>query len=186
MKLIEIIENNPGILWNNNPSSGTDKHGAHDYINGFYDKAFEPFKDKEINLLEIGIQYGSSLALWRQYFSKANIYGIDVVDNRQQPYVDLPGINYIFDNAYSELNLPNFDIVIDDGPHTLESMLDCIRIYLPKVNEGGIFVIEDVQDVSWFTNLTNAVPEEYKDRIEYLDLRATYNRYDDLMFIIKK
>jgi len=34
--------------------------------------------------------------------------------------------------------------------------------------------------------LTNAVPEEYKDRIEYLDLRATYNRYDDLMFIIKK
>ena len=186
MKLIEIIENNPSILWKNNPSSGTDKHDGHDYINGFYDKAFEPFQDKKINFLEIGIQYGSSLALWRQYFSKANIYGVDVVDNRQEPYIDIPNVNYIFDNAYSELDLPNFDIIIDDGPHTLQSMLDCIRIYLPKVNEGGMLVIEDIKDISWFFDLTNAVPEKYKDAIECLDLRSTYNREDDLMFIIRK
>ena len=123
---------------------------------------------------------------WREYFSKANIYGIDVVDNRRPPYINLPNINYIFNNAYSELELPNFDIVIDDGPHTLQSMIDCIRIYLPKINKGGMLVIEDIQDISWFVKLTDVVPDEYKDSIECLDLRANNNRCDDLMFIIRK
>ena len=49
-----------------------------------------------------------------------------------------------------------------------------------------MLVIEDVQDTEWFAHLINAVPEEYRDAITCLDLRPTYNRYDDLMFIVKK
>ena len=42
----------------------------------------------------------------------------------------------------SKLN--NFDIIIDDGPHSLESQLKFIDLYYPKTNLGGVVIIEDI------------------------------------------
>jgi hypothetical protein len=43
--------------------------------------------------------------------------------------------------------IPNLDIVIDDGPHTLESQLSCIDMYYPKINPGGMLIIEDIMNI---------------------------------------
>ena len=36
-----------------------------------YDRLFYPLRDREINVLEIGVQNGGSLEIWATYFEKA-------------------------------------------------------------------------------------------------------------------
>lgn len=105
-------------------------------------------------------------------------------------------MSIFFENAYDVefiKNLPNFDIIIDDGPHTLPSQIEAINLYLPKLNKGGVFVIEDIQDDSWFNSLieeSKKVSEndlsDVNYEVECLDFRETLGREDDMMFVIKK
>ena len=56
---------------------GTDKSIYHEYYEP-YEENFEHLRDKEINLLEIGIRDGNSLRAWKEYFPNSNIYGMDI------------------------------------------------------------------------------------------------------------
>jgi hypothetical protein len=49
-----------------------------DYHLQIYEECFEPLIGKEISLLELGVLWGTSLLLWRDYFEKARIVGLDV------------------------------------------------------------------------------------------------------------
>lgn len=175
-------------------NSVTDKNGEHSYVDSFYDKEFAKYQDKPITLIEIGVNYGGSARLWFDYFPLAKIHCLDVQvsDPEFKRFADNElRINYIIENAYTKLManaLPDYDIFIDDGPHTLDSQLQSINIYLPKMNDGGVFVIEDVQDISHLDIMFNYAKGLYGDKYEYelLDLRSNKNRYDDLMFIARK
>jgi hypothetical protein len=79
-----------------------------------------------------------------------------------------------------------FDILIDDGPHTLDSMIFFVKHYLPLLNETGILVVEDIPDIKWINILIRHVPEEYRRFIQVADLRHVKNRWDDVMLIINK
>lgn len=186
-KLIQILEEDP-IL--DNIGTGTDKNTVHNYIKGFYENEFLKFQDKQINLLEVGICHGGSLFLWEKYFKNANIYGLDITDSAiLDRYRDIKNVKQIFENAYEQRvadQLPNFDIAIDDGPHTLESQIKFIEIYFPKLNPGGVLIIEDIQNHGDFLTLNNFIPEEFKKNIEHVDLRADIGRYDDMMFVVRK
>jgi hypothetical protein len=76
--------------------------------------------------------------------------------------------------------------MIDDGPHTLESMVSFIQLYLPLLKEDGILVVEDVQDMRWVNRLRIVTPDAYKPYIEVYDRRSVKGRYDDIMFVINK
>ena len=98
------------------------------------------------------------------------------------------------------LNGDRLDIVIDDGQHTLESQLECIDLYLPKLNKGGVLIIEDVQDASHFEKFIEAsekVSEDDNDDVEYevecLDFRTSefhenkgWSPPDDMLFVVRK
>jgi len=79
-----------------------------------------------------------------------------------------------------------FDIMIDDGPHTLESMIFFIENYSKLLEDDGILVVEDVQSIEWIEQLTNVVPENLKKYIFVYDLRENKDRYDDILFVINK
>ena len=49
-----------------------------------YDKHFAPYRDQQINILEIGVLKGGSMRIWEKYFPKANIFGIDIVEECKQ------------------------------------------------------------------------------------------------------
>jgi hypothetical protein len=167
---------------------GTDKNTIHGFIEYFYEKEFEKYKNKSISLLEIGVHAGGSLYLWGEYFKNGTVLGLDIEDKVRDEWKVLPNTQYLIKNAYDQSvvdSLPNFDIIIDDGPHTLISQVECIKKYLPKLNDNGILIIEDVQDILHFDILKQNTPEEYKDKIEMLDLRFARNRYDDLLFVIR-
>ena len=74
--------------------------------------------------------------------------------------------------------------MLDDGPHTLESMKQFIKLYLQIMTDDGILIIEDVESWDWIDTLKNEVPENLKQFIKIYDLRSIKNRYDDIVFTI--
>ena len=182
MTLIEIINQNEYIV-----KYGTDKESKHKYCSAFYEKTFSDLKDKKLNILEIGIQHGSSLVLWNEYFKNSIVYGIDnsnFIKDRLDTY---PRIKTIIQDAYKKeltFNLPLFDIIIDDGPHTLESQIKFINNYFKKLNKNGALFIEDI-DGSF--NLDKLVKEasKFTSNIRSLDFRSNTNTGDSLMLMIQ-
>jgi cephalosporin hydroxylase len=191
MNLFEIIDKF-------NLNTTTDKNSVHCYVKGYYEQQFLKYKNKKINFLEIGIRGGGSMKLWSEYFINAkSIIGIDVDESAiVNQFKNIEKVTYYFGDAYTEEivnKVPTLDIFLDDGPHTLESQLDAIKYYLPKVKSGGLFLIEDVQEEYWFDDLEEEVSKlnvENKYTIERVDLRHMRNmygdhRYDDLIFSVK-
>ncbi len=76
------------------------------------------------------------------------------------------------------------DIVLDDGPHTLESMKTFIKLYSQLLTDDGILIIEDIQSWDWIDILKSEVPDHMKQFVKVYDLRPNKNRYDDIIFTI--
>jgi hypothetical protein len=174
-------------------NSRTDKNTVHSYLET-YENLFSAKRLTSTHILEIGIQDGGSVKLWYDYFINANIYGLDIrkIKDVWPVLLNNERIKIGCFDAYSaefiSENLPSlnvkFDILIDDGPHTLESMIKFINGYLPFLKNKGILIIEDVQSIEWIDKLTEIVPDELKEFIEIYDLRHIKNRYDDILFVI--
>lgn len=77
-------------------------------------------------------------------------------------------------------------MMLDDGPHTLESMIQFIKLYSQIMKDDGILIIEDVQSIDWIDELKKVVPNELVRYIEVYDLRHIKNRFDDIVFVINK
>lgn len=184
MSLEELIDN-----------SRTDKNTTHSYLQT-YETLFRPKKNSAQNILEIGIQDGGSIKLWYDYFTNATIYGLDIrkikdiwPELTNNPRIKLGCFDaykqHFIDNQLKPLN-KKFDIIIDDGPHTLESMIFFIKNYLPMLTENGILIVEDVQSIDWTNKLSDTVPDDFKEYIEVYDLRSNKERYDDILFVINR
>jgi hypothetical protein len=78
------------------------------------------------------------------------------------------------------------DFILDDGPHSLESMITFIKLYSQIMTDDGILIVEDVQSFDWIETLKVAVPEHLKLFIKIYDLRHIKGRYDDIVFTIDK
>jgi cephalosporin hydroxylase len=176
MSLIELIDN-----------SKTDKNTIHSYLDT-YENLFNKKKLEKINLLEVGIYNGGSIKLWSNYFINGTIYGIDITSINEifSENVKIFQNTDAYDQSFvdSYFKSTNFDILIDDGPHTFDTVVKFIELYLPLLSKNGIFIIEDIQDWSWIDNLIQIVPDHYKQYIKVADLRNIKNRYDDILFII--
>ena len=168
----------------------TDKNSYHSYIDVYENL----FKNKQLttkNVLEIGIERGGSLKLWNDYFVNATIYGLDINDAPQflSEYKRIITQNR---DAYSSDTLHyfldkniKFDVIVDDGPHTLDSMIFVLENYTKLLNKDGILIIEDVQTVDWCDNLYNFVPSHLKDFSYKIDRRHIKGTLDDILFIVE-
>jgi len=159
----------------------TDKHKdvkrAHCY--GYaYDYLLEPYKDKEIDLVEIGIEYGESLKAWREFFPKANIMGIDIedrVDNK------INEVSYVISDVKEYRPDKEFDIVIDDGSHKISDVLYTVENF--KLKPGGIMIIEDCQAPShWYEK----IQKHTNYTIEGIDLRKVNGQHDDYLIVLRR
>lgn len=161
----------------------TDKNTIHCYIEKIYDDLFLEKLDAT-NILEIGTQNGGSILLWRDFFQKAVIDAVDICDCSHK--IDNNRINHIIGNAYETeflKKLQNYDIIIDDGPHTLDSMKFFIQNYLSLLKPCGIAIIEDIQSIDWIDILTGLIPSGFHFFVH--DLRNVKNRYDDIVLVIR-
>jgi hypothetical protein len=176
----------------------TDKNTTHSYFY-VYEPLLHQKRSTAKNILEVGIYYGGSIQLWRDWFPKAHIYGVDICDLNfirskhisNDHHITLFTNTKAYDEAFIKTNFQDksikFDMILDDGPHTLESNIWFIQKYLPLLAEDGILIIEDIQDFSFIDILIKYVPNDFKKYIQVHDLRQIKNcRYDDLLFVINK
>lgn len=151
----------------------TDKVKEHTY-GPVYDAVFSRFdRFAELNILEIGIQKGGSLKAWRDYFPNARVTGIDIIDEVKPEYRD-ESINYIFNDVNNYLTDEEFDIVIDDGSHSIDDVLFTVQNF--KLKSKGVFIIEDVQKpVYWITQIKEVMKDGWW--LEEYDRRGTYDNF---------
>jgi tetratricopeptide (TPR) repeat protein len=129
---------------------GTDKSSAvkfcWDYLR-HYQPLFDPWRDQPINMIEIGIAQGSSLKVWKSYFSRANIVGIDINPECAQYASDrvTVEIGSQIDPGFLQRVCEKYppQIVIDDGSHQAQHIVFTFEHLFPSLLPGGIYIVED-------------------------------------------
>jgi hypothetical protein len=173
----------------------TDKNTIHSYL-PLYQQLLVSKKETAKNVLEVGVYHGGSIKLWSDFFVNANVYGLDIADNikcteiKKHPKIILRTDVNAYDDSFFHntfvVSKIKFDFLLDDGPHTLESMIQFIQLYTQLMADDGLFIIEDVQSWDWIDILKQVVPEHLKPFIKTYDLRNNKGRYDDIVFTIDK
>ncbi len=131
----------------------TDKSSLwHNYTEK-YDRYFGPLRDKKIKVLEIGIQNGYSLKTWKDYFTQAEIFGIDIVDCSLMDEDRIKTLRGSQNDTRFLREVNNkygpFDIIIDDGSHNSADMTISMDFLFPLLKSDGIYVVEDLHSVYW-------------------------------------
>jgi len=143
----------------------TDKNYEHNYIKLVYNDLFKPLQNDLKTFIEIGIGNGSSIEMWRDYFTGAKIVGADLnlesalnhFNNGSLDRIELVNLDQSdtlqldeFSGKYS-----NVDIILDDGSHKMYDQQITLVKLLKMLKPGGIFIIEDLH-----TSLEVVLPEK--------------------------
>lgn len=137
----------------------TDKWGIHRYT-PHYQHHLEKWRFDEFTLFEIGIggyaqkrEGGASLRMWKAFFPKAHIIGLDIEDksfvneDRITSYCGSQTDESVLQRIVTDAG--SIRVVIDDGSHRPEHIRESFRILFPLLEDGGIYAIEDTQTSYW-------------------------------------
>ena len=128
-----------------------------------YENLFANIRNDVTKVLEIGVETGRSHRLWLEYFPNATIYGFDIFEfgveefHRLQegnPYLDrsvmFKGNQESVDDLEEFLSLhgEDFDIIIDDGGHTMRQQQISLGVLFDAIKSGGHYIIEDLHTCS--------------------------------------
>jgi hypothetical protein len=136
----------------------------HGYLD-LYDPILAPWVDKEIKLLEIGIHKGGSLKLWRDYFPRGIIVGIDlrlpegfVPGERIQVFQGSQADTQFLSGVTNKVAPDGFEIIIDDASHIGELTKETFwHLFKHHLKPGGLYAIED-----WGTGYWDDFPDGRK------------------------
>lgn len=129
---------------------------------------------------------GASLRMWRDYFPNAQIIGCDIL--RSLLFNDEERIKTFFVDQSNEISLLDLahrinvnvnviylDLIIDDGSHIEEHMILSFKTLWKYVKpNGGIYIIEDIKQISVARFTTVAKELEFTDA----ELIYTHNGSD--------
>ena len=175
----------------------------------YYSKIFDKIKNNKINMLEIGIFQGRSIAMWCDYFKNGNIYGVDINLNEYHSFKNELSTKYCafqdnnvknvyeFDTANVSDNkikeLPMFDIILDDGSHDNNSQYKTFVKLWKKLNKSGIYIIEDssqdtIERKEGSENLLNIITKNNKDilKSDIFKAKKRENKGDKFLIAIFK
>jgi hypothetical protein len=135
----------------------TDRKGVDKWLNylEIYDRFFGKYRGKPVKMLEIGIFKGGSLQMWKDYFgAEASIVGVDI--NRdckafEEPQIDIR-IGSQEDRAFLKSVIEEFgpfDLILDDGGHTMNQQIVSFEELFPAVKDGGVYLCEDLHTSYW-------------------------------------
>lgn len=127
---------------------GTDKAGQRELLH-VYEENFERLRASELVLIEIGVLGGASLRMWREYFPRAWIIGIDVnpeaeahADDRITVLIGSQSDTRFLDSVLERTGRP--DIVVDDGSHHARDQITTLLHLWRHIKPGGTYVVEDL------------------------------------------
>lgn len=116
---------------------------------GLYGPLFGEMRDSATKVAEIGVWVGNSLRLWRDMFPKAHVYGIDIEEKREHDEERIT--TFVADQEkrdelrrFTKTYGSDFDLIVDDGGHTMIGQQVSLGVLFPHVRPGGFYVVEDV------------------------------------------
>lgn len=122
-----------------------------------YAKHITNFINQSPLVIEIGIDRGGSLEFWSDVFGHGStIVGMDINPECKAHACESKNIYAEIGNARDPEIISHIinkygkpDIVIDDGDHNSKAMIQSLTYFWEYLNEGGIYVIEDIHGVFW-------------------------------------
>ena len=150
-----------------------------------YERTFSSLRMHHLKLIEIGVGGGESIQGWLQYFQNGQIYGIDVVHNTNPYNTDFTDVHPRYNFIHADQSDPtmwaclnadtggNWDIVIDDGSHTPEDIINAFEAGWQFMRSGGYWCVEDLgcgfksegypSHLEWLGMIMNNINQGHKD-----------------------
>ncbi|KAH6679706.1 hypothetical protein B0J14DRAFT_304579 [Halenospora varia] len=139
-------------------SHGTDKVTMHPYQD-MYEHRLAPIRDKHVKMLEIGLGCsmgygpGASYYTWLEYFRSVDLYYIEFDAECAKKWAGKTEgatifagdqADPVFLNHFIKEAGSNFDIIVDDGGHSMVQQKTSLSVLWPHIKGGGIYFIEDL------------------------------------------
>lgn len=126
----------------------------HHYLE-VYDRHLSSYRNKPVNILELGVFQGGSLQVWRRYLGqKAILHGIDI--DERCALIDDPDLKiHIGSQTDTDLlgrianEMGAIDVIIDDASHISEHQIASFEFLYPLLAPNGIYIVEDVHCSYW-------------------------------------
>lgn len=136
-------------IFHNHLTLGSDKWDPYFDV---YELYFSKYIGKPITFVEVGVQRGGSIEMWRKFFGPdAKIIGIDFDptvaqladkfdENTELVLGDQADPNFWrwFFEKY-----PAIDVFLDDGGHTMPQQITTLECVFPHIKLGGTYLCED-------------------------------------------
>jgi ubiquinone/menaquinone biosynthesis C-methylase UbiE len=145
-----------------------------------YERHLARYRDRQVNVIEIGVYKGGSLQMWKHYFGpQARIFGIDInpecaafAEERVEIFVGSQE-DRTFLRSVAE-RVPVIDVLIDDGGHTMTQQITTFEELFPRVAPDGVYLCEDLhtsymQAYGGGYRLPNTFIEYSKNFIDYIN-----------------
>lgn len=163
--------------------------GGHAYKD-YYETLLADKKDEKIKLLEIGVYKGGSIRLFHDYLQNSEIYGVDIQDMWSFGLKsDFERMKLYYFNAYSKYHIDqigvfDFDIIIDDGPHSVDTQVCFVNNFHKYLKTGGKLILEDVPHYNLSEILSKLTVD--RDKIKIFDWHIDTGNYDDIIIEFTK
>jgi hypothetical protein len=177
-----------------------------------YTRHLDRFRNLPVRVLEIGVYRGGGLDMWSRYLGpEAKLVGLDIDDAAVRavrgkfPVVlgdqEDPEVLRRISEEYGP-----FDVIIDDGGHTMGQQIVTAETLFPMLVEGGVFIVEDTHTsywsefggalkgdhtfIEWSKNRIDDLHSRHEPRIEPNSVWATevngMHIYDSVVVLEKK
>ena len=119
----------------------------HNYLNK-YEFFLRHWQQDSFNLLELGVYMGSSERMWKEYFPKAQIYGVDI--DRECLVYEEDRIHILEADLSKQAELEKLKdiqprIIVDDASHFWSHQILALFTLFDTLPSGGIYIIEDLE-----------------------------------------
>tara|TARA_B100001564_G_C20495979_1_gene603958 strand:- start:155 stop:898 length:744 start_codon:yes stop_codon:yes gene_type:complete len=127
----------------------------------YYEKKLEQYKNKNLNILEIGSYSGASAAAFTKFIPNSKIYCFDInIANfkYKSKNINVFGLDInnhskverIINKLFLEQNINHFDLIIDDGSHNLSDILISFKFFFKYLKNKGLYVMEDFKHPNYY------------------------------------
>ena len=133
---------------------------------------------------------GASLRVWKNFFSKAKIFGADIDPNTlfeedriktfKVDQFDSKSIN----RMWKKVKIRDFDLIFDDGCHQFDGTINFFLNSINFLGPNGFYIIEDIfyKDKERFIQFF----EKKKFNYFFVELSSRNNLKDNNLLVIKK
>lgn len=91
--------------------------------------------------------------MWKKYFPFGSIYSVDIYDKSrlQESRIKIFRGGQVDKNFLEAISneIEGIDLIIDDGSHLNDHVIESFKLLFPKLKDGGIYVVEDTQTSYW-------------------------------------